>query len=373
MKNQKYISKNTLGMFDLLKGIIMIIVMVGHTYGLLEISGENTFSEELLQQVNIFVLFLLLILKIFAETAMPAFFILSGYGFRKAPFIKSIRKQFHTLLIPYFISMFLATVIHFFSYLFLYSGIKASLKQTIMVFLGGLFGFPKDVYINDFRFICCGPLWFLLALAIAIIVFNLLANYFEDNRLLLVSFLVAFIGWLLSLAGTMPWSLSQGLISVFFLGIGYYAKKRKLFISSISKNYYTVLVGIAIVLYVMIIGTSSFFDMANDKYPLGPVSIIVYGILGIIVIKIFLQLNRFEGFLSSFIRKIGRLSLYILCIHSIEMVAIGGYLQYMFVNDWWKGSLALRNTIIIGIRIPFVLTVTFLFIYIKNAFSKSKK
>ncbi len=374
MENNKFTIKNTLGMFDLLKGIIMILVMVCHTYGLMDIVAKYAYIDELQTQINILVFILILVLKTFTETIIPALFIVSGYGFRKTTFKKCFSKQWHTLLIPYTITMILATIINFVSCRLLYGGFQYPLKQTVSVFFGGLLGLPRDIYIHGFRLVTCGPVWFLLSLAIANIIFNLLANHFEDDKLIVAALPVSCIGWVMSLAGPLPWSVSQGFVSVFFLALGHYAKKHKIFVSSIKRSpVIDIIVFSVLVLYMIFIGTGLTFNIANDEYPLGPVSIIQYGFLGMCTTALFLHLNRFEGSLSKFIRKVGCFSLYVLCIHTIEMVTFGGQLQYMFVNDLWKGNLLLRNAIIIGIRIPFVIICTFLFIRIKNALKKHQR
>ncbi|SDB68450.1 acyltransferase [Butyrivibrio sp. INlla16] len=371
MKNKRFEIKNTLGMFDLLKGIIMILVVVSHTEGLIPFLEKYHSMNELFSNVNIFVLFLTFIYMIVGQASMPALLIISGYGFRKTTNTKCITRQYRSLLQPYIITMAIAIIIHFFSYLFLYGGLRSSIKQTVSIFLGALLGLPKDRYLLNFRIICCGPTWFLLALIIATIVFNFLANRYEEKKLLLISLFVSCIGWLLSFTIPLPWCISQGFISVFFLGLGYYVKKNKLLISFTIKKLF---IGILIIIpYLISVNITSYFDMANDLYPLGPISIIANAIIGFLIIYVFLLLNRFNGFLSTFIRKIGRNSLYFLCIHSVEMVAIGGYVQYMFVHSWWKGNPTLRSAIIISFRLFFAIVATLLFVQIKDRIVKARK
>lgn len=113
--------------------------------------------------------------------------------------------------------------------------------------------------------------------------------------------------------------------------------------------------------------------MANDMYPFGPISIVANGLIAILFLKIFIRLNRFRGLISTLIRRIGRQSLYVLCIHTIEMVAIGGYVQYLFVNEWWHGNTLIRSLIIICTRIAIVLIFTLLFLRVKEYIKKAKK
>jgi hypothetical protein len=371
MKNNIRVQKSSLGMFDLLKGIVMILVVVSHTEGLIEIPSDYTIND-IIANINPFIFILILIYKFLGEAAMPALFIISGYGFRKTTNKKNIVKQIKGLLTPYFISMLIATIIHLFSYYILYSWFEASIKQTVSIFLGGLLALPTDRYVNDFRLIACGPIWFLVALAIASIIFNILANHFEGKKLLASSLFVACIGWVCSLAGPLPWCISQSLIAVFYLGLGYYVKKNKLFFSPLP-IYQRLILWTLVVLYIICISSSHFFAMALDLYPYGPIGIIGVGLFALVVIWFFLQLNGFNGFICTFLRKIGRLSLYVLCVHSIEMVAVGSYVQYLFVHEWWNGSSVLRSSIILAIRIPIAVFGAFAYVRIKEGIIKTRK
>ena len=370
-KNNNFILKNSLGMFDLIKGVMIIIVIITHTYGLFEFDVETEYLSELISQINIFVLALLFIFKLMAEATMPAFFLISGYGFRKTTMKKCLKKQFKLLLLPYIITMIIATILHFFSYWFLYKSIAGSKEQTIKVLRGGVLGIPQDHDFHGYYFINCGPIWFLLGLAIAFLVFNFLINHFQGKMLAVSVLIVSFIGWALSLLGPLPYSLSQGLISVFYIWLGYYAKKHKLFISPIKKGLGTIIVSLATLVYIVLVSTQSFFDMANDSYALGPISIIIHGFIGVAMIKIFLSLNRLNGFISTCFRRIGRFTLEILCIHSIEVIALGGYVQYLFYESW-TGSPALRSAIIIFTRIIVEISIAYIFVKIKKAILNKK-
>ena len=105
--------------------------------------------------------------------------------------------------------------------------------------------------------------------------------------------------------------------------------------------------------------------MAINQYACGPLSIVVSGMMGLMIIYIFLQLNRFNGVFVNFIRKIGRYSLYVLCIHTVEIMAIGRYLQYDFVNKW-EGSVFIRSIIVFGCRATVVIILTFGYMKIKD-------
>ena len=89
MKGTKTRTVNTLGMFDLFKGIGMATVILAHTTESYSLSLEGGIS------VFGFVLF------IYREALMSAFYIASGYGFRKRSLGKCVRQQLKGILPPF--------------------------------------------------------------------------------------------------------------------------------------------------------------------------------------------------------------------------------------------------------------------------------
>ena len=89
MKSEKYAIKNTAGMFDLLKGIVMLSIIVVHTLSLY----PSRFTYEALQDnvssSQVFPIIMLILYSIFKHPLMPSLFFISGYGFRKTSFKKN--------------------------------------------------------------------------------------------------------------------------------------------------------------------------------------------------------------------------------------------------------------------------------------------
>ena len=88
MEGTKPRTVSSLGMFDLLKGIGMLAIVFAHTAELYPL-GTNDVTP------FAFALFA------YREALMAAFFIASGYGFRKRSIHKCIEQQLKTLLKPY--------------------------------------------------------------------------------------------------------------------------------------------------------------------------------------------------------------------------------------------------------------------------------
>ena len=89
MEGTKPRTASSLGMFDLLKGVGMLLIVFAHTSELYPVGDISTITP-----VTFF-------LFAYRESLMAAFYIASGYGFRKRSIGKCISQQFKTLFKPY--------------------------------------------------------------------------------------------------------------------------------------------------------------------------------------------------------------------------------------------------------------------------------
>lgn len=353
--------KNTIGMFDLLKGVIMLMVMLVHTYGLYDfLNGHGPLY-----------IFLTYVtsgpLKMFAEAMMPVLFILGGYGLRKTTLQKCVKKQAGLLLIPYAITGLISVILTLFSFYIRYRNLREAVYKALELIGGFVLGFPKTKEAFGVTISWCGPAWFLLAMFVSIVIFNQLLNRFSGSRLLIVSFVAACVGWGLSFIPIVPWCLSQGLVATLYVCLGYFAKKEKILTERLAGNFKTIAAIVVILLVSLFSCQFGENNLADSEYVFGPFSIVLNGLLGIVIIYIFLHLNRFNGKISEWIRTIGRYSLYILCIHTIEFMSFGGILQMDFVGVF-KGSVHLRNLIIFVVRTVIVVATTMGYAWIKNKY-----
>ena len=366
MKTEKYTVKNTAGMFNLLKGIAMFIVIFGHTYTLfpdflinhaISETGRTRFADFSIGESTA-----LLLYNISYCILMPSLYIISGYGSRKTSFKKNLSKQFKSLMIPYIITMLLTSALHLCTHFCLYRYFPGSVKETLKVLAGSLLGLSKTTTFGDVTIFSNGPNWFLLSLFVGMIVFNTLVSYFDKAKLLIAVLLVSTAGWLLSLLYIVPWCLSQGLISVAYIYMGYYAKKNKLFTEGINTGKKAVCV-ILIVVSFMTIRIMGYVDsMAGSIYPLSMLSILLDGLFGVCFIYLFLFLNRFNGFITSFIRNVGQYSIYVLSVHTIEML---GFPLYHFTENW-KGGPVAGTFLFWLLRSAVNISICFLFVKVKD-------
>ncbi|SCZ80144.1 acyltransferase family protein [Pseudobutyrivibrio xylanivorans] len=359
MKKEKIVIKNTLGMFDLIKGVMLLMMLLGH----------STVFNGMYSNLNVVTYLIIGIITVLGEAAMPALFVISGYGLRKTTFTKCVKKQFKILIVPYLITVVVTSIVAFVSMAIEYGDIIRVVKETASLFLGSLFGITPGTGYLGFYFTACGPVWFLVALFFGNIISNQLLRYFEGQKLLVAAFVVSLVGWGLTFVRPLPGALSQSFIAPLYICFGYYAKKHKLFVSqdNVAKRNISIVLVIAVILAHKAMAGE--FYMAHNVYTYGPFSIVVNGLAALLFIYWFLHLNTLNGVISSNIRKIGRYSLYLLCIHSILYMAIGTRIQQVFASSW-QGSLWLGFAIVLTTRLVVDLFITFIFVRIKNSLTK---
>ena len=124
MEGTKRRAANSLGMFDLLKGVGMLTIVFAHT-GELYPMGDAS-------HINPLTFFMFA----YRESLMAAFYIASGYGFRKRSIGKCIDQQFKTLLKPYIYTGIATTVFHFIIHYSLFGSLHNATYETYKV-LGG--------------------------------------------------------------------------------------------------------------------------------------------------------------------------------------------------------------------------------------------
>ena len=168
MEGTKPRTANSLGMFDLLKGIGMLTIVFAHT-GELYPMGSGS--------INLLTFFMFA----YRESLMAAFYIASGYGFRKRSIGKCIDQQFKTLLKPYIYTGIATTVFHFIIHYSLFGSLHNATYETYKVLGGFALGLPHTATYFGQLFFSCGPMWYLLSLMIAWILLDLILNIFPEQ------------------------------------------------------------------------------------------------------------------------------------------------------------------------------------------------
>ena len=316
MEGTKRRAANSLGMFDLLKGIGMLTIVFAHT-GELYPMGDASHINPLT-----FCMFA------YRESLMAAFYIASGYGFRKRSIGKCIDQQFKTLLKPYIYTGIATTVFHFIIHYSLFGSLHNATYETYKVLGGFALGLPHTAKYFGQEFFSCGPMWYLVALMLAWILLDVLLDIFPERYITPAVVGVTLLGWGVTLVWEAPFCIAQGMVSLPYLYIGYLAKKRRLFETPLSGRAKAGLIAAALGVVAGVLLTQSTDCVSLGEWTMGPLSILLDGAVGYGIIRLFLKWQRrVDGPISHAIEWVGRRSLFIFCIHTVELTAIPWYLM----------------------------------------------
>ncbi len=314
MQGTKSRTVNSIGMFDMLKGAGMLAVVLAHT-------AEN-YSLQTGGGLSLTAFFPF----IFRESLMAAFYIASGYGFRKRSIGKCVQQQLKTLLKPYCFTAVLTTLLHFIVHYRCFGYLPGSVSATVQVGGGFLLGLPHTAAYFGQQFFSAGPMWYLLALLVGWVLLNTLLNIFPENYQHYAVLGTALLGWGASLVWEVPFCLIQGAVVTPYLYIGYLAKKHRWMERPLSQRTLGLLLGCCVVILGAALVTRTTDCISLAEWSLGPVSILLDGAVGYLFIRLFLRLSRGGGVIVRFLEAVGRRSLHIFCIHTVELIAIPWYL-----------------------------------------------
>lgn len=269
-----------------MKGIGILLVLLGHTWGL---------PEYLRQVINSF--------------HMPMFFIVAGYFSKSYHQIDdkkaTIKRYFRRLVVPYFF-----TSIFFILFFILLSIAKndwnIAIRSVLSVFYADVVGLK-----TPFGRLYIGVMWFLLALFWSKVYLLYITKY--PKYVLLIAFTLG-IGALL-LHKVFPcsiWCLSISFVSLPFVAIGWWLRNYKVKIPIYVKLFLVVCWLYVIVKMIVV----DMYDYRWDCYPLN-----VLGALGgtYVLYVISLFINKNLKYTTKLLSYLGFISLAIVCFHNFEI------------------------------------------------------
>ena len=316
MEGTKRRAANSLGMFDLLKGVGMLTIVFAHT-GELYPMGDAS-------HINPLTFFMFA----YRESLMAAFYIASGYGFRKRSIGKCIQQQLRALLKPYCITAVCTSLLHLLCHYMAFHYFPSSVTETLKVAGGFLLGLPHTTTYAGQQSFPTGPMWYLLSLLIGWVLLDAILNIFPEKYTHWAVLGIMLLGWGTTLVWELPFSLSQGAVIVPYLYIGYLAKKNRWLDKPLPRRTLYILLGGTALTAVGALLAQSTDCISMGEWTLGPLSILLDAVtgLGILSIVIWFQ-RRVENVVTHAIQAIGRRSLFIFCVHTVELTAIPWYLM----------------------------------------------
>lgn len=317
-----------LNQFDILKAIGIILVIVGHTL-----------------DYNI-------IRNIIYSFHMPLFFLVSGYFFKVKEPIPPIRKLSKRLLLPYLIS---TVIIALLSTVILYANSHIFDMHHLLNWLQSI------VYGNGVtdgtKFQSIGPLWFLLALFWGTIILHLLIQLAKYVSPFGVSLLCVIISLYLSQHKIrLPFSILQGMLGIGYLYIGYLIKQH--YPSIILKSR----LNLILMAIIWIISFKSGYLSLVQCYANPELLTLTGALCGTyLTYMVSNSISQKNSKLCSILTHLGKMTLLILCVHSIEdsIVPWKNYINDIELNHY------LSNSIIIFVRVFIVISISFILQKIK--------
>lgn len=337
MEGTKPRTASSIGMFDMLKGAGMLTIVFAHTAELYPMQAVSGLS------LTAFFPF------IYREALMAAFFIASGYGFRKRSIGKCIHQQLKSLLKPYLYTALFTCVLHFIIHYKTFQYLPGTIGESVKVTGGFLLGLPHTAEYFGQEFFSCGPMWYLLALMVGWILLDVILNIFPEQYVPWAVAGCALLGWGVSLVWEPPFCLIQGAVIVPYLYIGFLAKKKHLLDEPLPSKVFAGLLGASALIAVGALATRTTDCISLAEWSLGPLSIFLDGAAGLLFIRLFMRLNHFHGLIVRFLETVGRRSLHIFCIHTVEIIAIPWYLMVARFSDrpvlgmWLQYAIALGS------------------------------
>lgn len=273
--------------FDVLKGIAIIFVILGHC-----LKGQ---------------------IEVFAHTFhVPLFFFVAGYFLKTRPIREEILLSTKRLIIPYIFAALCTCIIAILNDLSNYTWADGSYSQRVILkFLFGFRGECPPHFFHD----TINILWFILAMFFARCFTVFFVSKIKSVKALCILFFsLGILGLLLEKFIFVPYCIPQGLFAASFILTGYLVKKFRI----LNSNFIKIFSPYLFILWLYNL-TQGRISMASGTFPTG----FVFGLLGAlgaffilyIIVKMFYIKNSLMWKATLFC---GRYSLVIYCVHAIE-------------------------------------------------------
>ena len=297
--------KNSLGIFQSTKGILILLVIVWHTDNLFEVVSGLSF------QMNPLIGLLVLLRNFGIYAGMPAFFMISGYGFRKRPLRIWARFNLIPMIKGYLIAA--AIVIGFTALKGILLGRDVS-KAMISQCIGyALMNHPKAEFFGQ-EVKGINVMWFVCTLAIASVMLNQILTVKNRRIQIAICIVLACTGVLLRDI-RLPFCIHQSFICCSFMYIGYYMRQEKLLTKKLP--WYFAALPVLLCLFASLTN-DLVLKIARNVYPNGLLDLMISWIAGIVAMFFFARLDQFNGKIMDAFRWVGQYSFIIYCTHHVE-------------------------------------------------------
>lgn len=334
---KKRITLESMGYFNLARGIGMVIIIGGHSANIFFDSSRN--MQTGIQSAG----------SILGGGIMAMFFLISGYQFYKRSFKKCLSIQKKNLLYPYWLTFFCIIMTKFFLSVIEKRPFMEHGGEYILTALLGLNAEHGAIW-KGIPIESVSIFWFVLALFGGWVIYNYVLDI--KNKYLQWGILIGclFLSWGLSLvAKVWIFCLPLALLAVFFLAMGEKIRKYHLLERRLPVWSYFLMGGLLI-----FCGMFGQVDMVVCQWKLGPIDMMGSLCCGFLLLRLYCKgMEKIkENRIISFLESIGFYSMWIICFHCYEKIIFPWYrLKSLFILHPVMGTmvcLMLRSMVMFG-------------------------
>jgi fucose 4-O-acetylase-like acetyltransferase len=306
--------KITLGSFDLLKGMSILFVILGHMMYFFD-------SEYLARIAPVLFLF-----KPLFVALMPVFFMISGYGAKAKRTAVVLKETFRGLVVPYLWVMLVFLIVYPIGNFIGYGSWPWALEVTFRYALAFVLGIPKSGHVLwGYEILHCSAVWFFLAAFVGHNLLNLILKVKKTAVQICLVAVCAVIGYLLVRRDINYYCIPQGLMALGYLYTGYILKKYNVLVRGFpSKWVFSLVVLVSVPTLIW-----GYMNLCLGEFTLGLLDYVGSGCISVLLIYATLHLGIREWRGLDWFRQIGVYTYWILCIHVIE----DGCMQWELIID----------------------------------------
>ena len=317
---------------DVAKGIAMICIVLGH----MGISGINRFVFTF---------------------HVPVFFLISGYFISAEEKLSSfIVKKLRTLIVPYFLTCGVIVVLGFLKGLY-HSGIGLALQDAKYWLYASIYG-SGNSYQEPFYIASIGAIWFLWALFWGSLFLKISLKMKPVLRLAFVIALFLF-GYFTRNWFWFPLSIQGGCCATLWVYIGYLFKRFKEMREKLPPECKYIVLLFSVVVWVFFIIQFQTFWLVRGDIGRGVVDIFGSLCASYAVIQISRYIWKIP-LIGRWLAYLGRYSLFMLCIHIVELNLFPWDRVRMLVTDLFSAPSFLSTLAIIAGKLIIIIALTVL-------------
>ncbi len=298
--------KINIGTFNFFIGWAILCVILVHTIEL--------FSKDALSP------FFRVLFELFSYIGVAGFAMISGYKLRipndlKKYIIRTGRDYLKIYYLFGLVTVIVFGIIHFICFQYA----KGTLKEMLLLATGFLFGIYPAIPIGNVTIYSCGPLYFVVAFVIAEIILVSILCLAQKYKGIIVITIMLIGSILIKIIPGSPFALTSAMLFTGCIYAGYLLREQELFENNINLKTSLLCLALSFVFYgVKFIPLLKYLELFFK---------VLSGIFaGIVLINICTVVSRRKSGVVSKLKKIGRVSIFVLGAHTVEYFSIPWYL-----------------------------------------------